>query len=483
MAIGYGLGIGLQAKPKDYVEIIKSREQAVAKARAAKAAKDEATLNRISEKFTYKMGEGKVLPWQQSEKDNLIIEWEKIAQEETEKPDPDFNRLNRFTADAMSKMTEMRVQYDDAHKLFINPVKYGFTPEEAQIILSERDPQKVVDFANNKGVGITVVNNRFLPSQVDGFNENTINNQLYTWLNQAGDKMFDPNLVKETRTVLGTKFEYTGTAADAKASFMASQANNPYSIREFEMFVRNTTGKKADMNDPAIQSQFKAYVEKRYDDFVKPLRDERMGMAKTTYSRPAAPSTTSTSYQISVGTTNNIKMGASSFTTLADLGIKNIKASGVKMPTGTKNLDNGDIITSTSGDFSFSGISAVPVDGTGQLIEDNKIKQYPEKLSIGVFGNVVPNNTNIQVPMVNTMSAKSLINTTYVNMGSTDNKAGLEERVKELESAINWYNSLSADKKKAVWESRSTQSLVEAQKSGGETPTKKKASDAGKMKP
>ena len=38
MELGYGLGIGLQVRPKDYVELVKSRDAAQAKGQAAKKA-------------------------------------------------------------------------------------------------------------------------------------------------------------------------------------------------------------------------------------------------------------------------------------------------------------------------------------------------------------------------------------------------------------------------------------------------------------
>lgn len=482
MAIGYGLGIGLQAKPKDYVEILKAREAAAQKAKAAKAAKDEAAINRLNEKFTYKMGEGKVLPWQQGEKDKLIIEWEKIAQEEAEKPDPDFNRLTRFTMDAMSKMTDMRVQYDDAHKFFINPTKYGFTPEESQMILGERDPQKVADFASKKGVGITIVDNRFIPTAVDGYSDNTFDKTFYEWYRNVGDQSFDwGKEIKpsETGNVLGARYEYSGLSREAKDGFMINNANNPYLFREFVIEKTANTGKRVDLNDPNLKNEYTAYISEKYDKNAEALRASRTGYeGKKTIIQNITPGSTPSTFEMAPPTVNVAKVGGD----YSDFGSIGVTATNMITPTqkGWVDQDNGRPANLSGGSFKFSKFLVVASDkNTIQYDKDFKSKGYPQKLSVATYGAYTQYGSSTPLSVVNVDPNVSA----GISSQAMDakEKASLDAAYNKAQNAVDEYNKLSDSDKKAVWNLRANNKniiqAIDEYKSG------KKASSAGKMKP
>ena len=78
MELGYGLGIGLQVRPKDYVELVKSREAAQTKAQVAKKAAADKALERTYERFTKEVGGATVLPVNQSMYDSSIDDFYRL---------------------------------------------------------------------------------------------------------------------------------------------------------------------------------------------------------------------------------------------------------------------------------------------------------------------------------------------------------------------------------------------------------------------
>jgi hypothetical protein len=140
MAIGYGLGIGLQGKPKDYVDLAKSREAAKQKYQADKIKKQGDDVNEAMKSFAAKAPVESVLPANQRAKEEAIARFYKTAMDNVGVDTPNMMQVYQSATQTLSELNDYNEQFKIFKQLEQNPGNYGLFQSDIDAVSKTNDP-------------------------------------------------------------------------------------------------------------------------------------------------------------------------------------------------------------------------------------------------------------------------------------------------------------------------------------------------------
>lgn len=447
MGLGFGLGIGLQAKPKDYAELVKARESAKQKAIATKAAKDADKAQKLYEKFYFRNINNSYLPFQQEDAKNVVLELIDVFEKEAENDTPNMTALNTSVALAEDKLQKFVLQKKTADKFYQNPNAFGYGTEEIQAIYSEPDKNNVNNIIQEKGVGIAYDPNTNLIQfrTVGDFDKQNVSSQLKNYFDSVGDKVFDPNNLKAEIQVADTKYRYTGVAAQAKNYWLENALINPGSGREFEFVYKTQNKTLPDFNDPNVQAEFREYLSNKYDDYIEPLVVAKGGgkRAQTNIITPAEKKEKQEYLRTGGNTYPAGKGGTDSYETFGEFGGKETPVT-TDVPVGTFDVNNLQPYQGGGKKITYSKFGVYPVkDDNSLAIKKVYGSGFPRKLALGVYA-LTPGGEGLVI--TNAANRRSALQSM-----TRDEKSNLMDIDKEFEAAVNYYNSLTDEGKKSIW--------------------------------
>jgi len=364
MELGYGLGIGLQVRPKDYVELVKSRDAAQAKGQAAKKAAADKALERTNERFSKEILGTKTLAIHQPLYDGIVNDYYKTLEEEALNPSPNFTRANQKLTEATDGIANLGNQYKLFETLSNDAAKYGISPNELQQIRTEKDPAKLGKWLTENGNGTFQLDNSSgIPQLVSRPIEYTpIKKTFDAYATQT--RLFND---KNAGTELNEKFgpstiRYYGINPAAKDAFVYSIIASP---SMYESAAKEYRSSMAGKPKPAIGSpeEIEAVTQftgDTYEKMAKPLlmRDEYRDVRSLINVKtvPDAEKGSAPSYGLQY---RNI-FGKFSLGSQAQWGIKQVKFNG-GVPVGTLHANTGEDVVSAIGEYSIGEIIIAPV--------------------------------------------------------------------------------------------------------------------------
>jgi hypothetical protein len=363
MAIGYGLGIGLQGTPKDYVDIIRSRDAAAAKNAAAKAAREAKKLERVEQDFIRTLSTTKVLPVQQKIVNEKLAEFNTALNEEVDSDTPNINRLNMLATNFGVTMNELAVTksyWDDISK---DATAYGLTAEEAGLLSYESDPGVWDETLKQFGSGrvtfdpttLQVVVNPIKGYKTVGqiFNEYTnegTNPDMYDYTQEIGTKRVADHTVK----IYAIKPEFADT-------FAIQNITNPSIDVEMTKEYRALGKTLPPIGTPQYIDEKTKYLQGKFDELSKPFQRAEK------YSKgPQYVTNVNTGQQEAIGAPSfeiksNVYLdGADNYNTYGSFTSKEAKITG-GTGSGTYNLNTHDRLTTGTAGMSTTSLYIVPV--------------------------------------------------------------------------------------------------------------------------
>jgi hypothetical protein len=283
MAIGFGLGIGLQGTPKDYVDLVKSREAAKAKAAAAKGAKEQAAAQRLYEKWTYDLGKATVLPIHEPDRDKIVNDTFAVLESEMQSDTPNFNRANLVTTQARNQLNELAAQKKSFDNFAVKGSDYGFTPQEIAAVGSISDPKQMQEALSQYGVatGYDAASNRF--SFNPDLNYKPIDQRFTDYVGDNNDFLFTDKLPKMTENVNGTTIEYLALNPNTEDAFVQSNLNNNSTFYDFKKYKLQMKEPMPVFNSPEYFQQVDGFLRSTYRTLSKPLARERATRPQTSF--------------------------------------------------------------------------------------------------------------------------------------------------------------------------------------------------------
>lgn len=471
MAIGFGLGLGLQGTPKDYVDLVKSREAAKQKAAAAKGAKDQAALQRQYERWTYSNKDRLFLPIQQEPADVIIQGVLDAFDEGLSSDTPNFTKINSKVAQAQIQLNNFVAQKKYIDEINQDPYKRGFTPQAMQVVTTERDPEKFAEQMSKVGVGFSFdKNSRNIGfAALTDFPSNTVDKQLEGYLKNLGESAYDPREIKAVNDVKGTRYEYYGLAKQAKDGFMSAALQNPGSRREFEMMYQSNNPDKPliDVTTPEGFTAFNDYLNNKYDTYTESKLTSKSGRAEYV---PSTPSASKEAVFKAVGYEDiDVRRGAKKIRSFSNQPIKSVSSVTVPTTSGIVTLEQFLPITKSGGKLSYSRFDVFP-----------QLNGKPLTLDQIYDGDGLVDGINLKIGVVGTYDLGEGPLPTVINFSPSAAQSaiqtvetGKEERTSkaydELKNAVDAFNKLSNTEKRNIYRklTESDKSLVELMKGGG----------------
>jgi hypothetical protein len=405
MALGFGLGIGLQGTPKDYVDLVKSREAAKQKAAAAKGAKEQAAAQRLYEKFTYDLGKVTVLPIHEAERDKIVNDTFTVLESEMESDTPNFNRANLVVTQAKNQLNEIAAQKKAFDAVAVKGSDYGFAPQELQVVGSVSDPKQMNEAISKVGVNTFYDpnTNRFSFSPV--FDYKSVDQSFNEYVGKKQQLLFNEKESgqKMREVVNGKIVEYYGLNPDAQAAWVNSQMISPSSVVDFKRDRRNKGLAIPDLATPEGQGELRSFLENTYKEKALPLYQRKV------YGKPGditinvggeeeyKPGKVSTAF-----TTN--RMGGNLGFTWGSFGSFPVDTEGVgKVQTSLRNATTLEYIDSSTGTFK-TGTADLAVVSSRRMTLVKNGKPFPiekgEVIPIELQKQVNPSDTKVGVVMV-----------------------------------------------------------------------------------
>ena len=405
MAIGFGLGLGLQGTPKDYVDLVKSREAAKQKAAAAKGVKEQAAAQRLYEKFTYDLGKVTVLPIHEAERDKIVNEAFSVLESEMESDVPNFNRANLVVTQARNQLNEIAAQKKSFDSFAVKGSDYGFSPQELQTVGSISDPKQMNDAISKVGVN-TVYDpntNRFSFSPV--FDYKPIDQSFNEYVGKKGKFLFNDASAgtKYKEIINGKAYTYYGLNPDSQAAWVNAQMISPSSQVDFKNDRRNKGLAIPNLATPEGQGELKTFLESSYKEKALPLL-ERVGTGKPGEFNvniggedEYKPGKVSTSFTVN-------RMGGNLGFTWGSFGSFPVDTEGVgKVQTNLRNATTLEYINSSTGTFK-TGTADLAVVSSRRLTLVKNGKAFPiekgEVIPVELQKQVNPSDTKVGVVMV-----------------------------------------------------------------------------------
>lgn len=457
MAIGYGLGIGLQAKPKDYVEILKAREAATQKANAAKAAKAAQQQQRSQDAFIRNMGSKNALPVQRALLDNIVTEFYDMIDEESTNDTPNYNKINEYTTKAMLQANEYAANYKKWERISQNAVKFGLTDAEVQAINQIEDPTEFATAISKSGSGLVSFDPNTRALSIEPIADYApVGEVISGYVKKKGDLIRADSPYKTNKVTGGTEslFRIKPESAD---DFVAETINLASTDRDMYVFYRenNMLDKLPQIGTPEYSKAKTDYLKQQYIGATKDLTIQEM------YRSPSNYSTTI------INTPETEKAGTASIGKVRynygrAAGVKNLEwESSASFPVedteltgaivaGTRNLNTLEEIQTSAGKLTSGEIYVAPTftvdypsditDAAGKKVTYKAGEIVPSSLQDKVAGEgkliydkvavgVKDDGTAVQIPW------KSISNKWYIK-APTKNKQLIENEIKKLNETI-----------------------------------------------
>jgi hypothetical protein len=241
MAIGYGLGLAFQGTPKDYVELVKSKQAAQQKAALTKATKDAARLQRTYDNFMRQVGTSNVLPINERGVQDALSEFDMVMEQQADADEKDFNAVTQAATQSVFKIKQLAANKKAWDSIRTNAVKYGFTPEEVAAIDVETDPVKLQTLLNEKGSGLInydPTTNAISFTPVSDFKP--LGESLGEFFTNYSGQIFNtPQKGKQTK-IDKTNILYYGVDPNTKSIFVNENLNTPSANVNFETALRRS---------------------------------------------------------------------------------------------------------------------------------------------------------------------------------------------------------------------------------------------------
>jgi hypothetical protein len=454
MAIGFGLGLGLQGTPKDYVDLVKSREAAKQKAAAAKGAKEQAAAQRLYEKFTYDLGKVTVLPIHEAERDKIVNEAFTLLESEMDSDVPNFNRANLAITQAKNQLNEIAAQKKSFDNFAVKGSDYGFSPQELQTVGSISDPKQMNDAISKVGVN-TVYDpntNRFSFSPV--FDYKSTDQSFNEYVNKGQQLLFNnkESGQKMREVVNGKIVEYYGLNPDSQASWVNSQMISPSSAVDFKRDRRNKGLAIPDLATPEGQGELKTFLENTYKEKAIPLYqrkvygktgDININVGGEEQFEPGAVSTEFTENKM--GGKNNLTWGSFGSFPVKTEGVSKVQTNfrnatslnDIDVSTGTLKTGNADIAIVASRDIEIKAGTQKGTIKKGEVVP-KEIQKYtkPDDLTVGVVivGEFTPTSGGA-TQSVFVSTDEDRFTDAYYN-GTKEKKALITNAYKNLKSRV-----------------------------------------------
>lgn len=502
MAIGFGLGIGLQGTPKDYVDLVKSREAAKAKAAAAKQAKDQAAAQRLYEKFTYDLGKVTVLPIHEAERDKVVNDTFAVLESEMESDTPNFNRANLAVTQARNQLNEIAAQKKAFDAVAVKGSDYGFAPQELQVVGSVSDPKQMNEAISKVGVNTFYDpnTNRFSFSPV--FDYKSVDQSFNEYVGKKQQLLFnEKESGQKMREVINGKIvEYYGLNPDAQAAWVNSQMISPSSVVDFKRDRRNKGLAIPDLATPEGQGELRSFLENTYKEKALPLYQRKVygkpgditiNVGGEEQFQPGAVSTEFTENKM--GGKNKLTWGSFSSFPIKTEGVSKVQTNfrnvttlqPIDVSTGTLKTGNADIAIVASRDIEIKAGTQKETIKKGEVVP-KEIQKYfnPNDLTVGVVivGEFTPSGGGpVQSVFVSTDEDKftdayyngtekkrSLITNAYKNL--KNRVEGLKGKSQEeLNSILQNYDSWT-DYLKSIENTPATTPKTGGSATGGKAP-------------
>jgi hypothetical protein len=467
MAIGYGLGIGLQGTPKDYVDIIRSRDAAAAKNAAAKAAREAKNLERAQEAFTRKLATTKVLAIHQKTVDDLTAQFYDAVDKEADNDTPNINEINRLATEIGNKMNELAVTKSNWERIGKDAIAYGLTAEEAGLLSFESDPAVWEETLKKSGsglVGFDPTTRQVVINAQKGYKP--VGQIFNEYTNEgANDNIYDYTKPVATSSRAGSKIEIFGVNPAVADAFAAQNLDNPFIDRDMFVEYRNKGKSLPQIGTPDYATAKATYLKDKFNELSKNFQLERetrpAGQYKTTIiNTPAQKAVGAPSYDKQTNTyLGGIKTGVSDGYNVYGSFVSDLAASIPGIPYGAVSLDDHERVSGSLGTASTSTLYIVPVfkadtpskilDKTGSPItfkkgeivpvsmEDSQKNNLEYKMvGIGIVEPAAGSNAtaiSMQLPASSTIQAiKAKL--------SEQEKAAFERHIDDMNNTVNKLN-------------------------------------------
>jgi hypothetical protein len=395
MAIGYGLGIGLQGTPKDYVDIIRSRDAAAAKNAAAKAAREAKKLERVERDFIKKISTTKVLPIHQKIVDEKVAEFNAAMEEEIDNDTQDINRINRIATQIGVTMNELAVAKSNWDKIGAKATTYGFTPEEARLLSYESDPNVWVETLDQFGSSLVSFDPTTLKIGLNPIDKYKTVGQIFNEYTNEGTNpdMYDYNNPKGSKVINGTKMEIFKINPVFADDFTAQNLTNPSIDVEMTKEYRVSGKALPQFGTPQYINEKTKYLKDKFlelsNNYEKPVQFRPPGQTRVFINNTkeqesiGAPSFDQGSNvylgQMKSGQNQDYNYyGTFSYKTTSFVG---------GVPSDMYNIDDNSKVTTGGGTLTTSSLHIVPVF---KNITSSTIQGKDDKLITFAAGTIIP---------------------------------------------------------------------------------------------
>lgn len=485
MAIGYGLGLGLQGTPKDYVELAKNREAAKQKYQAEQQKKKADEVNEVMKNFMGKVGPETVLPVHQRAKDELITNAFKTFEANVGTDTPNMMEIFKTTNETVGKLNDYNEQFKIIRQLEQNPGKSGLFQNDIDIVTSTSDPielQRRLQEEGSGGLDFDPNTNFFSIKKVGNFrpastqlNEFVTKNSDFIFYNREQGK---PQNFK----LNGYNVEYYGMDPGAKEMFLSSSLagdNYESTRREFRMNELANGRKPPVQGSPEEVEAVKGYVSNLYDQAAVTLLNDqkyREGKGITINNFPAQDQTEPgspdfTPRQNRIYAENPAYPNGTTYTSLMTYQLpKTTVLRGV--PSYARNVETGKLIKNSQGEFSNGAIEGAfltkkPVTlksritgqdiylEAGTLITDDlmleaALNDVDFEVATVAFGAFKPTGKQGEFPTY--FKSKDTENAVFFRGMPKAQAEAFKESIKTMQRGVEKFKNLPAEKKKEMIE-------------------------------
>lgn len=482
MALGYGLGLGLQGTPKDYVEVARSREAAKQKYDLEKMKKSSEDIDRMVKELRAKTYDKTVLPVHEKAKERAFAEALLTIESNLENP----NRLlvDKATTKAISDINNYHSQFNIFKQIQQNPGNYGIAPEDVEVFTEESDPQRIAERLNN-GVGSISFdpNTNFISIKKLGKYQ-PASQQVSNYVKENADFIFydKERGAPQKTTILGTEVNYFGMAPEAKDMFLRSAlvGDNFESNRREYRRDKLTRGEVPEpQGSPEEFDAVVNYVSGIYDQAASTLlKDERFRQSKgitinnligdRTEEQPGTPDFNPRTNVIL--SSNPAFPNGTEYTALGTYSIPQSKFL-TSVPVYARNTNTGEKIKSSQGEFRNGAIQIVPLTKqartlrdpntgnqitleAGTIIPDNLMREFVAndfdfEYNTVAFGAFKPVGAQSEIPVY--FLSKDTENNVFFGSNKA-NKELFENQLKVVQQKVKSFKNLPAEKKKEMLE-------------------------------
>ncbi len=485
MAIGYGLGLGLQGTPRDYVELVKNREAARQKYQAEKQKKKADEVNEVMKNFMGKVPVETVLPVHKRAKEEAIANFWTTAMNNVGSDTPNMMEVYQASTDTISKLNDYNEQFKVMKQLQQNPGASGLFQNDIDIVSSVTDPvqlQKDLEEKGSGGLRYDANTGFFSIGKIGKFQPASA--QLTDFVTKNKDLIFYDREqgAPQKFKVNNTTVEYFGMDQGAKNMFMSSalSGDNFESIRrEFRTNEISNGRKPPVQGSPEEVEAVKGYVSGLYDQAAATLLDDR----NYTKSKGMTIINNLGQDQKELGTPdfmprqnriyaeNPAYPNGTTYTSLMTYQLpKTTVLRGV--PSYARNVETGELIKNSQGEFSNGAIDAtflttkpmtLKSSETGQeikleagtLITDDllleaALNNIDYEVATVAFGAFKPTGKQGEFPTY--FKSKDTENAVFFKGMPKEQAAAFKASVKTMQKGVEKFKNLPADQKKAMIE-------------------------------